>query len=128
VKDAQPLVDPKRLKFGGEVTYKVAAIVDERTLQMDNGLVIQLLGISVPPERRRQAITYLQRFVLGKRVLLRFDRPPEQNGAPVPAYLYLTNRLFVNRKMIEMGLVNADRTVWHRYRERFLQVEAERNG
>ena len=128
VKDAQPLVDPKRLKFGEEVTYKVAAIVDERTLQMDNGLVIQLLGISVPPERRRQAITYLQRFVLGKRVLLRFDRPPEQNGAPVPAYLYLTNRLFVNRKMIEMGLVNADRTVWHRYRERFLQVEAERNG
>jgi endonuclease YncB( thermonuclease family) len=128
VKDAQPLVDPKRLKFGEEATYKVAAIVDERTLQMDNGLVIQLLGISVPPERRRQAITYLQRFVLGKRVLLRFDRPPEQNGAPVPAYLYLTNRLFVNRKMIEMGLANADRTVWHRYRERFLQAEAERNG
>jgi len=65
---------------------------------------------------------------LGKRVLLRFDRPPEQNVAPVPAYLYLTNRLFVNRKMIEMGLANADRTVWHRYRERFLQAEAERNG
>jgi DNA modification methylase len=128
VKDAQPLVDPKRLRFGEDVTYKVAAIVDERTLQMDNGLVIQLLGISVPPERRRQAITYLQQFVLGKRVLLRFDRPPEQNGAPVPAYLYLTNRLFVNRKMIEMGLVNADRTVWHPYRERFLQVETERNG
>lgn len=128
VKDAKPLVDLKQLKFGEEVTYKVVAIVDERTLQMDNGLVIQLLGISVPPERRQQAITYLQRFVLGKRVLLRFDRPPEQNGAPVPAYLYLTNRLFVNRKMIEMGLANADRTVWHRYRESFLQAEAERNG
>lgn len=128
VKDAKPLVDPKRLKFGDEVTYKVIAIVDERTLQMDNGLVVQLLGISVPPERREQAITYLRQFILGKRVLLRFDRPPERNDAPMPAYLYLTNRLFVNRKMIEMGIADADRTVWHRYREKFLQAEARRGG
>jgi len=30
--------------------------------------------------------------------------------------------------MIEMGLADADRTVWHRYREKFLQAEAKRNG
>lgn len=128
VKDAKPLVDPKQLRFGDEATYKVTAIIDERTLQMDNGLTVQLLGITVPVERKEQAIDYLRHFVLGKRVLLKFDRPPEANGAPVPAYLYLTNRLFVNRKMIEMGLADADRTCQHRYRAKFLEAEVKRSG
>lgn len=128
VKDAKPLVDPKQLRFGDEATYKVTAIIDERTLQMDNGLTVQLLGITVPVERKEQAIDYLRHFVLGKRVLLKFDRPPEANGAPVPAYLYLTNRLFVNRKMIEMGLADADQTCQHRYRAKFLEAEVKRSG
>lgn len=128
VKDAKPLVDPKQLRFGDEATYKVTAIIDERTLQMDNGLTVQLLGITVPVERKEQAIDYLRHFVLGKRVLLKFDRPLEANGAPVPAYLYLTNRLFVNRKMIEMGLADADRTCQHRYRAKFLEAEVKRSG
>lgn len=126
VKDARPLVDPKDLKFGEEVTYKVTDIVDERTLRMDNGLIVQLLGIVVPTERRELAIAYLRKFLLGKRVVLKFERPPEANGAPLSAYLYLTNRLFVNRKMIEMGLADADRTIWHRYRDRFLASERKR--
>jgi DNA modification methylase/endonuclease YncB( thermonuclease family) len=128
VKDAKPLVDPKQLKFEDEATYKVTAIVDEHTLRMENGLTVQILGIKVPPERKEEVLSYLRQFLLGKRVLLQFDRPPEANGMPVPAYIFLTNRLFVNRKMIEMGLADADRTVWHRYRKRFLQAEAKRNG
>ncbi len=128
VKDARPLVDPRLLKFGEEASYRVAAILDERTLRMDNGLVVQLLGISIPPERRDKTIAYLRQFILGKRVFLRFDRPPEGDGAPVPAYLYLANRLFVNRRMIEMGLADADRTVKHRYFEKFLEAEAKRVG
>jgi endonuclease YncB( thermonuclease family) len=43
-------------------------------------------------------------------------------------YLYLTNRLFVNRKMIEMGLAIADRNCSHRYRERFIAAEEKQNG
>ncbi|MCS7312765.1 MAG: site-specific DNA-methyltransferase [Acidobacteria bacterium] len=128
VKDAKPLVDPKSLRFGDEATYKVVAILDERTLQMDNGLVVQLLGIAVPPERKGQTLAYLRRFILGKRVWLRFEPLLQADGAPVPTYLYLTNRIFVNRKMIEMGLANADRTVGHRYREKFLEAEAKRSG
>ncbi len=128
VQDARPLVDPNQLKFGTEAVYKVTAIRDDFSLQMDNGLVVSLLGIRVPSSRREQVREYLRRYVLGKRVLLRFDRPPQAPGAPVPAYLYLTNKLFVNRKMIEMGLADADRTVWHRYRDKFLEAEAKRNG
>ena len=128
IQDARPLVDPNKLKFGTESVYKVTAIREDFSLQMDNGLVVSLLGIQVPANRRERAMEYLRRYVLGKRVFLRFDRPPQASGAPIPAYLYLANKLFINRKMIEMGLANADRTVWHRYRDKFLEAEAKRNG
>lgn len=128
VKDARPLVDPNQLKFGADAVYRVTAIRDDLTLQMDNGLVVSLLGLSIPANRRGQVEEYLRRYILGKRVLLRFDRPHQSPGTPVPAYLYLTNKLFVNRKMIEMGLADADRTVWHRYRDKFLEAESRRHG
>jgi len=128
IQDARPLVDPNKLKFGTESVYKVTAIREDFSLQMDNGLVVSLLGIQVPANRRERAMEYLRRYVLGKRVFLRFDRPPQASGAPIPAYLYLANKLFINRKMIEMGLADADRSVWHRYRDKFLEAEAKRNG
>ncbi|MEM0203011.1 MAG: DNA methyltransferase [Archaeoglobaceae archaeon] len=128
IKDARPLVDPKRLKFGDEALYRVTAIHDDLTLQMDNGLLVSLLGICIPEDRKEQAKDYLRRYVLGKRVFLRFDSPPQTPNAPVPAYLYLSNKIFVNRKMIEMGLAYADRTTSYRYRDKFLEAEVRRNG
>jgi DNA modification methylase/endonuclease YncB( thermonuclease family) len=125
VKDTKPLIDPKQLRFGDEATYKVVAVLDERTLRMENGLTVQILGIKVPPEQKERALAYLRQFLLGKRVLLRFDRPPEAPSKTIPAYLFLRNHLFVNRKMIEMGLADADRTIWHRYLKKFLQAEAK---
>jgi DNA modification methylase len=52
VKDARPLADPKRISLGSEAMYRVTALVDERTVQLENGWIVQLLGITVPPERR----------------------------------------------------------------------------
>jgi len=175
VKDACPRVDPGQwkdralslakgaLRQAQGAAHRVAAIRDDFTLQMDNGLLVSLLGIRVPPGRREQVMDYLGQYLLGKRVLLRFDHSLQSSGAPasaastvtsasgstelgsaerfgrdfgelrravepVPAYLYLTNKLFVNRKMIAMGLADADRSVRHRYRDKFLETEAKRNG
>lgn len=127
VQNATPLVDPKKLRFGPEATYKVVSVQDEGVLITDNGLRVALLGITIPPECREKALEYLRRYILGKRVVLRFDVPPEDRNAPVPAYVYLTNKLFINRKMIEMGLARATRDVPHRYLKKFLEVEERRS-
>lgn len=127
IKDAYPLTDPKQFRFGKEASYKVSEIIDERTLRMDTGLEVRLLGIVVPHECKGRALSYLRQFVLGKRVLLRFDGEVE-GSVPVPAYVYLRNKLFINRKMIEMGIADADRNCKHRYRKKFLQAEAKRDG
>ncbi|GBC91646.1 hypothetical protein HRbin15_00100 [bacterium HR15] len=130
IKDARPLVEPKRLQFEPDATYRIVQLwqgADQATpiLLTHNGLRISLLGLEIPPERRESAAAYLQRYVVGKRVILRFDAPPAAEGAPLPAYVYLTNRLFVNRKMIEMGLAKASRSQRHRYKQRFIDAEKE---
>jgi hypothetical protein len=56
-------------------------------------------------------------------VLLRCESP--QADGTVAAYLYLTNRLFVNRKMIEMGIADADPTTQHPLRGKFLRAEVK---
>ncbi len=130
VQDAKPLSDPKRVEWQIKATFtqihKVTEVVDATTLRTDTGLTVRLTGIVVPPERQQTAIAYLRRYVLGKRVLLGCDRP--QADGTVVAHLYLTNRPFVNRKMIEMGIADADLITQHPLREKFLKAEAKRDG
>jgi DNA modification methylase len=129
IQDAKPLSDPKlvehQIKSVLAQAHKVTEVLNATTLLTDKGQIVRLLGLVIPPERRQLAEDYLRRFVLGKRVLLRYERP--QADGTVAAYLYLTNGLFVNRKMIEMGIADADPTVPHPLREKFLRVEVKRS-
>lgn len=123
VQEIQPATDVSAsIHPPKEPTVKVVAVVDEHTLRVEDGSLVHLLGITVPPEHREEAITYLRRYVVGKRVVLKHKAEPA--GNELFAYVYLTNRLFINRKMIEMGLAGADRTVRHRWQERFIRAEA----
>jgi hypothetical protein len=132
IKDATPLIEPKQVRVEPEATYRVVGVAHfaagNPVLLTEEGLQVALLGVRVPAALQEQALGYLKTYVVGKRVLLRFECPHESAGQPVPVYLYLTNRLFVNRKMIEMGLAEADREREYRYRERFIEAERRRNG
>ncbi len=125
--DAQPLREPEAFRFGKDARYKVREIVNETTLKMDTGLSISLLGLTVPTERAERTRGYLERYLKNKAVLLQFDTASnpdgDDNATPVPAYVQLTNKLFVNRKMIEMGLAVADRDTPHKHRARFVAAE-----
>ena len=132
IKDARPQIEPPLQHGEPEATHKVVALHNNGdytpVLLTDSGLKVSLLGIVVPPHLQERARDYLKRYVIGKRVILRFDPLRGTNETPMPAYLYLTNRLFVNRKMIEMGLAHADRSCNYRHRERFIDAEGKRNG
>lgn len=124
VQDARPLRDQKQFRFGPDTSYRVVEIVDEHTLRLDTGLLVTLLGVQVPAAGADRARTYLRTYLLNKPVLLKFEgAPPAAADAPLPVYLQLANKLFVNRKMIEMGLAIADRAQSHRLRDRFLAAE-----
>jgi len=123
VKDAKPVLDERKLKLNGDRLYKVIKILSEKELLLDTGLRVELLGLEIPVEKREEAISYLERFVKGKKVFLKFDT--EQKPASkdkVSAYVYLKNKIFINRKMLQMGLAKVDLNKDFSYKERFLEV------
>ncbi len=105
---------PRREPFS-----KVVAILDARRVCLEGGQEICLLGVTVAPEQEDAAVGYLERYVKGRYVRLRKPLP----GSADAAYVYLKNGLFVNRKMIEMGVAQADAQQLHPFRERFLRAK-----
>ena len=111
--DAAPLQDPGQFRFGADQTYKVQEIIDEHTLRLDTGLAITLLGVRVPIAQAARTRLYFDKYLRGKSsypaLRHRLANPTggdsnSSDGLPIPAYVQLANKLFINRKMIEMGL------------------------
>ncbi len=123
VKDAKPIIDEKKFKFKGERLYKVIDILSENELLLDTGLKVKLLGVKVPAEKKREALEYLKKYVKGKKVFLKFDNNVKpENKDSIYAYVYLKNKIFINRKMIQMRLAEVDNTKNFTYKRKFMEV------
>ena len=103
--------------------YKVAAASGPAFLRLADGREITLLGITVSESQESEVLAYLREYVVGKRVTLRTPL----SSRPDAAYVYLKNGLFINRKMIEMGLAAPDATLEHPYREKFRKAHEKTN-
>ncbi|MEO0268963.1 MAG: site-specific DNA-methyltransferase, partial [candidate division WOR-3 bacterium] len=123
IKDANSLIDPKKLKFQGERLYKVIKIPDEETIQLDTGLKVKFLGVSI--EDKKSALHYFQNYLLGKYVFLKFENDKFVDKNTIKAYVYLKNKIFVNAYLIKSALGRPDLSVNHRYKEKFLKLWKE---
>jgi len=124
VKNAKPVFDEeKKLRFKREKLHRVIKVLSEDRLILDSGLKVKLLGIKVPQSKRKEATEYLEKYVKGKQVFLKFEadsKPSDRNE--VSAYVYLKNRIFINRKMIQMGLAEVDKEAEFKYKKVFMEV------
>ena len=121
IKDAKPIIDPKKLKFENERLYKVTEVVSEDTVKLDTGLNVKLLGLRVV--EREKAINYLKEKVVGKSVFIRFDGSCGKVGADtVEAYLFLRNKIFINAYLIKSGMAVPDLSRSHKYRRKFEEI------
>jgi len=100
--------------------FRVRGIAGPREFVLDDGRRVGLRGIQVAGRKRPEARRYLEKYLLGKRVYLKGEA--KRNGTRLEAYVYLSNRLFVNRKMIEMGLADPA-TGDHPLKERFFKAQ-----
>lgn len=125
IKDMRPINNSLSSKREERMLYKVTEIIDEKTLKLENGLVVELLGVTVV--KKDAAVNYLREYVLGKRVFIKFDSqfPPVEEK--VRAYVYLKNKIFVNAYMVKSGLALADRTTPFDHFKKFLQIEQKSN-
>lgn len=121
VEDTRPLRDDKEVKAKreAELLWKVVEVVDERTVRLESGRHIALLGVEIEASHVEAARSYLREFVCGKWVHLRFD---ELTGDEGEAYIVLKNKIFINRKMIEAGIAKAA-TGHYKHHAKFLNAQ-----
>ena len=131
------LVDPKKFKFGTvidlngkqerEDTYKIISIPSPNELILDSGLKVKLLGV-LPIEvqdYRNKAILFLKNFVSGNKVYLKYDNLKFDDKKNLLAYVYLTNKTFLNAKLIMNGLARCDKKLDFKHKDRFIKYEEE---
>ncbi|MEM0134569.1 MAG: DNA methyltransferase [Thermoplasmatales archaeon] len=106
IKDASPVISPDKLKFGAEKLYKVNNVVDIDTIELDTGLRVSFLGVKAKPNESGKVITYLNEYVKGKQVFLEFDSLSKPESETVPAYVFLKNKIFINKELVRQGLAN----------------------
>ena len=123
IKDARPIIDPNKLNFKNNRAYKVIDIIDERTIKLNTGLIVKMLGVKISDKER--AIRYLMDYILKKDVFLKFDNGTIVDKDTVEAYVYLKNRIFVNSYLIKAGMAVADRSKDYKYKNKFISLERE---
>lgn len=104
IKDAKPVLSPDKFRFNKDRLYKVVNILNENTLELDTGLKVKLLGVSIIPQQSNKAINYLEEYIKGKQVFLKFDSSFKPNKEVIPAYVFLKNKIFVNKELIKHNL------------------------
>jgi len=128
-----PKIDPRKLTFGSKLNsetakredfVRVRRVISANLLELDNGLTIRLLGVRPRSERQSETVEYLKNCLSGQRVFLRFDNVKHDPSNNLLCYLYLSNRTFVNARLIKEGLMDVDEehlfsklAVFRRYRD-----------
>ncbi len=103
VKDAKPLIEEKKFKFNGDRLYKVIKVLSEDTLLLSTGIKVKLAGVKI--KDKKSALEYLNRYVKGKEVFLKFvSNSKESPHDTVIARVFLKNKIHINRKMVQMNI------------------------
>jgi hypothetical protein len=119
--DAKPVISPDKFKFKNERLYKAVKVVNENTVELDTGLKVELLGVSNIPQESDKAKNYLEEYVKGKQVFLKFDPSFKPKDDTILAYLFLKNRIFINKEMIKQGLAKVPDCNF-KYKDNFTKI------
>lgn len=91
-------------------TAKVSEIIDGKTIRMDNGDYVKLIGIDSPDQNSpfyQQSIDILTFLVLNKQVKLESDVQNTDSQGNLLRYVYVqynNQELFVNKEIVRQGL------------------------
>ena len=125
-------VDPKKLQFGSKIDkngskkreelFTVKEILCPTKLRLSNDLVIKLIGIKEIPNLSEKATDFLEGKTINKKVFLKFDNTKYDKNNNLLCYLYLENKTFINAHLIKTGLVEIDKKIDFKYKDKFFTL------
>ncbi|HRZ29196.1 MAG TPA: hypothetical protein P5295_20490, partial [Spirochaetota bacterium] len=90
-------------------------------LILDTGLKVKLLGIIFDPYKMNELKNYLNKFVLKKEIILKFDKKHHvESKDMIHAYVYLKNKIFINSYIIKSGLAKVDISTDYEMKSKFV--------
>lgn len=120
IQEAKPQQEPEAFAARRDQLYKVVEIITAGRIRVDSGQTVGFLGIKAVQEEAMRR--YLTERLLGKFVILKFDGEEPIARKCIDAYVYLKNKIFINAYLIKAGLAEADISINHRLKSRFLQL------
>jgi DNA modification methylase len=121
--DARPL---REMPASGPVLHKVMEVIGPDTLSLDSGRMVKFLGVRIV--EKKKTLAYLTDKILGKSIIV---KTPDGAAAadPLPAYVYLKNRIFVNKYLLAAGLAAPDMDAEHKHQRKFIKLwEGRKRG
>jgi DNA modification methylase len=125
-------IDVKKLQFGSRIDknstqredyYTVKRVITPYLVELNNNLVVRLIGIKEKPSVNGQANNFLEEKILGKKVFLKYDDKKYDADNRLMCYLYLKNKTFVNAHLIKSGFVRVDDTYDYQKKDKFEELE-----
>ena len=123
-------IDIKKMSFGSTIDgteckkdnlFSVKRILSPDKLELNNGIIIKLIGIKPNPEFSIQAIDYLKEKFKKRKVFIKFDSIKYDSENNLLCYLYLDNKTFINRHLLKTGYVNLDSSIDFKYKKYFME-------
>lgn len=125
-------IDVKKLQFGSkidkdsaaqrEIFFTIKEVISAEKVQLNNGLVVKLIGVKEDPKINGKAKEFLIDKMKGKRVFIKYDDIKYDSENNLLCYLYLENKTFINAHLIKSGLVQVDSKIEFKYKEKFLKL------
>jgi DNA modification methylase len=126
IQNAMPFPDTEVLDYKRKSLPKVVQIISEDSIKLENGEIIKFLGVKI--DQKKETIKYLNDYLLGKNIILKYDDNKSLIDNTRFAYVYLKNKIFINAYLIKSGLGSPDLSLKHKLRNKFIRLFKERNN
>ena len=122
-------VDVKKLQFGSKIDenskkredlFSVKKVISPNSIELSNGLIVNLLGIKAIPEHTKEAVDFLETKFKKRKVFLKFDDVKYDENNNLVCYIYLDNKTFINNHLIRTGFVAVDTDTEYSCKKKFL--------
>jgi len=122
-------IDVKKLQFGSKISsesskrhdlFLVKEVLSPKTVLLNNGLVVQLIGIKTRPSTATEAMEFLRQKTAKRKVFMKYDNKKHSTDGTLLCYLYLDNKTFINNHLIRTRYVDVDTSYDYSCKKKFL--------